>query len=179
MLTSFAEACGATPLTLVGHSLGGWLAMLLALKHPERFKNLVLLNPAGVWTDGYEDVARAFDINSVADTRALLQRLWFRLPWYVRPFINSVSEELQNRRVFELIQNIGREEFVNDRLSGLPGRTSLIWGREDQLLPRQTVDIFRHHLPGMGLTLIPRCGHVPQLECPRQTAEALRQALMQ
>lgn len=177
VLRTLLETTASGSYTLVGHSLGGWLAMLLTLEDPTLVQNLVLLNPAGIWYEGCEQVAAAFDVHSDKDTRRLMDRLWYKFPWYFRPFFKSIRLELQRRRVSELVQTIRPEEFVNDRLSLLPTQVSLIWGSEDKLFSSETVAIVRREVPHARVVIIPRCGHVPQLECPRQTIRALRGAL--
>jgi pimeloyl-ACP methyl ester carboxylesterase len=177
ILRAFLRTVVPGSASLVGHSLGGWLAMHLALEGPRQVRKLVLMNPAGIWYEGCEQVAAAFDVHELQDTRRLLERLWFNYPWYFRPFLGPIHNELRSRRVFDLVRTIRREEFVNERLHDLQCATSVLWGQEDRLLSATTVAVLRREIPTVQVIMIPRCGHVPQLECPGRTVEALRLVL--
>ena len=63
---------------------------------------------------------------------------------------------------------------MNEHLRRLLCATSVLWGQEDRLLSVETVAILRREIPTAQVIMIPRCGHVPQLECPGRTVEALR-----
>jgi pimeloyl-ACP methyl ester carboxylesterase len=162
---------------ILGHSLGGWIAMLCALRSPERTKRLVLINPAGVSTDGVEELRQLFAVQTTADVWNLMERMWYRYPWYFKPFLPAIRKELIARKVPELIRSITREEFLNDRLRELSMPVHLIWGAEDRLLNEQTVRVFEHSVQQLTVEYIRACGHVPQLEKPRELAMLLRKIL--
>lgn len=163
--------------TLLGHSLGGWVASLYALRHPERTKSLVLINPAGVYTDGVEELRHLFAVQSTADVRRLMKRMWYRYPWYFMPFLPAIKKELIGRKVPEVIQSIKREDFLNDRLQELSMPVHLIWGAEDRLLPERTVSVFGQAVQRLNVEYLRACGHVPQLEKPKELASILRRVL--
>ena len=56
------------------------------------------------------------------------------------------------------------------RLPQLLGRvnipTSIVWGREDQIVPAECAQLYHQAIPGSDLVLIDNCGHVPQVEKP-------------
>lgn len=60
-LASVHEALGAKPLTLVGHSRGGWMAAWFAERYPDRVQKLVLVDPARISFEAEEESARFFD----------------------------------------------------------------------------------------------------------------------
>jgi len=163
--------------TLVGHSLGGWIALRCALQSPDRTNRLILINPAGVFTDGMESLRQLFAVQRTADVRSLMMRMWYRYPWYFKPFLPAIRKELIDRKVPELIGSIARKDFLNDRLQELSVPVHLIWGTEDRLLHGDTVQIFKQRVQQVKVEYIRACGHIPQLEKPRELAVLLRKIL--
>src|SRR3990172_4630693 len=72
------------PVTLVGHSFGGWLCAWHAATHADRVQHLVLVNSVGIYYRGIETLRETFTLNSVTDTKLLLNTMWCRYPWYLK-----------------------------------------------------------------------------------------------
>jgi len=49
--------------------------------------------------------------------------------------------------------------------------TLVVWGREDRLVPPVYGERYRDRIPGAGLEVLPRCGHLPAIERPAELAE--------
>jgi len=156
-----------TPLTLVGHSLGGWIAAECAIRHQADVSRLVLLNPAGVYHSGVEETGKLFAIRNLKELYSLLNRLWWKYPWYFKPFAPAILADLRRRRVSELIETVAKGDFLNDRLQGLSIPVDLIWGKNDAVISTEVVELLKRALPQLRVRFIEKCGHVPQLERPR------------
>ncbi len=176
-LEQFVEETLEGNFSLVGHSLGGWLSMKYALKHPQRIDHLVLINTAGIYCQGVESLADLFNIRSTKDTNRLLDRIWMRYPWYFRLFTPFVFEDLVRRKVPEIVQAIREEDFVNAGLSRLQMPVSVIWGQGDRLLSAESLSILAERLPARTIHMIEESGHVPQLEAPKEFLTVLRRVL--
>ncbi len=72
-LSELIAAVTNTPIILVGQSFGGWLCSRYAARFPERVEHLVLVDSAGVNYPGVEKLRDLFTLNSVRDTRRLLE----------------------------------------------------------------------------------------------------------
>jgi pimeloyl-ACP methyl ester carboxylesterase len=166
-----------TPAILVGQSFGGWIGGRYAARFPERVEHLVLIDAAGINFPGVESLRDLFTVNSVKDTRRLLKNLWYRYPWYYRPFSGSIYRELKSRKMNELVASIGVGDFLVDELQLLSMPVTIIWGKQDRATPVTSVDILRKHIPHSMVHLIDHCGHVPQLECPEILAGILNGAV--
>ena len=174
VLEQWFDRTQTAPVLLVGHSLGGWLAARFALRHPRSVRRLVLINAAGIHYPGAEKQAEAFTLKRTADARRLLDLLWYRYPWYFKPFTGGVFHSMQKRSIASFVASVRPDDFINHSLPELTPALDVIWGEEDRLTDVQSADIIRGLLPNAGVHRVPKCGHVPQLERPRLLAPLLR-----
>ena len=165
------------PVTLVGHSLGGWVASKLAVNHPSAVSRLILINPAGVFTDGIENLAAMFDVHETKDVSTLLNTMWYRFPWYYAPFVGSILRDLSRRRIGDFARSIKREDFLSAELGSLRIPIALLWGMEDRLLSADTISMLQQWIPNLFVSRIEKCGHIPQLEAPERCARAISERL--
>jgi abhydrolase domain-containing protein 6 len=173
-LEHFILSTQQLPIMLVGHSLGGWIAARYAVKHPDSVSHLILINNAGIRYDGYEQQADAFTIKNIDDVRRLLQQMWFRYPWYFKPFTSSIYHTLIKKDVGRFVRSIKEEDLLNQSLASLTMPMDVIWGTEDGLISKKSMDIMKRLMPTMKEHFISRCGHVPQLERPRELTSLLK-----
>ncbi len=177
LLREVVERLRLPPFALVGHSLGGWIATKYALWHPDKVTRLILINPAGVYSDGTDELRRIFDVRSTQDMRRLVNRMWYRYPWYFKPFLPAIWRDIKKRRVGELVQSVTREDFLDDELRNLTVPVNLIWGTEDRLLDKKTVQAFEQNVRQIHVEYIDACGHVPQLERQEELQKILGRVL--
>jgi abhydrolase domain-containing protein 6 len=176
-ITELIAAESQTPVLLVGQSLGGWLCCRYAARYPDRVKNLVLIDTAGVNYPGVEKLRDLFTLTSVSDARRLLNELWYHYPWYFKPFAGSIYRELASRKMNELVSSIEAKDFLGDELSGLMMPVTIIWGKQDGVISLKSLDVLQKFIPHSKVFLIDQCGHVPQLERPEELAALLREVL--
>ena len=166
-----------TPITLVGQSFGGWVCCRYAAHFPDRVNHLVLVDTAGVYYPGVENLRDLFTLQSVDDTRRLLSILWYRYPWYFKPFAGSIYRELGTRKMNELVASIEGKDFLVEELSRLTMPVSIIWGKQDETISPNSIDVLKKFIPHSTVHFIDQCGHVPQLERPKELAEILNRVL--
>jgi pimeloyl-ACP methyl ester carboxylesterase len=173
----FADAVGHAPVILLGHSFGGWISGFHASRHPHGVRHLVLVDTAGIHYRGAEKLRESFTLNSVQDTRRLLNDLWYRYPWYFKPFAGAIFRELRHRGMNELVASIDAESFLVEELGRFSMPVSIIWGREDKVILPESVGVLVKFVPHARVSLIDQCGHVPQLERPAEFAALVREIL--
>ncbi len=177
VMEDFIEATVKGPFALLGHSMGGWITIKYALAHRDRVNHLLLVNTAGIYYQGVDKLRNAFILRSTKDTRALLDLIWVQYPWYFRPFTPFVFEDLVGRKVPEIVSSVREEDFVNSDLARLTMPVSVIWGLADRLISPEALRILDERLPARQIHTIRGCGHVPQLQAPKELLAILRKAL--
>jgi pimeloyl-ACP methyl ester carboxylesterase len=159
--------------SLVGNSMGGWVAASYALKHPSRVERLVLVDAAGFAPPKEFDLSTLSGLNP--STREAMRQL-SALVFYNKAMFGSdaaVDVMLAARisagdgyTIASLVQSIHRgEDMLDGRLSAIKQPTLIVWGREDGLTPlAREGEKFKQGIPHAQLVVFDQCGHVPQVE---------------
>lgn len=181
-LHGFLDALGVGPVVLVGNSLGGHVALLYALEHPDRTEALVLSGSSGIYEVHIgTSTPRRYDPQFIREKAALT----FYDPIHVTDeLIAEMGEIIANRgRTLRLIRmaRATRDEAVTPRLHEIEAPTLLVWGKDDEITPRDVAEEFRELLPHAELYFVDECGHAPMIEQPeafnRLTLDFLRRVI--
>src|SRR5271166_3773575 len=180
MFERFLRTLNMERATLVGHSLGGWIAASYALNFPQQVDKLVLVDAAGVWGDMTE-LPVDLHVSTLAHMRDIFQFLFYDKRLAADSLIElAYSQHLERNdgyTIHSILQNTsdGREWLDKDeRISALSVPTLILWGENDALIPLTIGRRMHELLPGSKLAIIPQCGHLPNLEKP---AELVRHIL--
>jgi pimeloyl-ACP methyl ester carboxylesterase len=170
------EASGARA-TLVGNSMGGWLAMLYALRHPDRVSAVVLVNGAALRGDGSEAKVNLLP-KTRDEARAAMYAVTSPRSGLVPDFILDDLVRRAPESPLARILAAPFEEFLLDgRLGEIQAPVTLLWGADDKILPVSYAERVAQQLPRARLEAIPGCGHLPQRECAPRLLPLLQQAL--
>jgi pimeloyl-ACP methyl ester carboxylesterase len=159
--------------SLVGNSMGGWVAASYAIKYPARVERVVLADAAGFAPPKEFNLSELSGLNP--STRDEMRRL-ATLVFYNKALFTSdaaVDVMLAARMsagdgytIERLVESIYRgEDMLDGRLSALKQPTLILWGREDGLTPfAREGERFKQGIPHAQLVIFEQCGHVPQVE---------------
>ena len=178
--------------SVAGNSLGGYLALELALAHPERVDRLVLVDPAGFPRER-EGGFSVLDLGRVPILKTIISH-WtprFLVAKAVREVYGDpslVTDDLIDRydRLLRrrgnraaLLESLATEGAVDvEALRSLRSPTLILWGREDRLTSVRLAEAFRREIPRSELTVYDGVGHVPMEEIPERTASDTRRFLL-
>ncbi|GBG71924.1 hypothetical protein CBR_g10860 [Chara braunii] len=172
------------PMLVVGASLGGTLALELALTHPEAVAQIALIDAQG-FAEGTGNLAKLPDFLAYAGVAVLksqlLRELANRMTYHdVKTY--ATADAVRVGRLSCLMPGWAQAQVsfiksggfnVARRIPEVRQKTLIIWGEEDKIIPPSTAQVFVDLLPCSSLTWIPECGHVPHLEKPAMVAERL------
>lgn len=168
VLRRFLREVVGEPAFVVGNSLGGAMALTLAARSPEQVRALGLLAPGGAQLPetSRNQLLASLKVETNADARAFVRKLFAR-PSLLTLAFASVLRQMHGTPAVqaclgEVRTNLGLEADLLTRLS-MP--VLLLWGGQEKLLPKESLDFFRAHLPKHAqVELVPEFGHVPQVE---------------
>ncbi|MBV9960195.1 MAG: alpha/beta fold hydrolase [Acidobacteria bacterium] len=159
--------------TLVGNSMGGWIAAAYTLAHPEKVERLVLVDSAGFAPPAGFDAKTLSFLNP--STRAGMKQLALLVFSNKQLFTTDAAIDLMLTQrlaagdgytIQSLIESIARrEDMLDDRLGGIKKPTLLVWGRDDGLVPlAEYGERFKREIAGAQLLILDGAGHAPQVE---------------
>lgn len=174
----FMEARGYTNVHLLGNSLGGHVALVYILKHPERTKTLTLTGSSGLFESGMGD---SYPKRGNKEYIRKKSELTFYDPAMATDeLVNEVFEITNNRikviKIIALAKSAIRNNLGHE-LSRIMQPTCLIWGSNDTITPPFVANEFNNLIPNSEVHFIDKCGHAPMMEVPSEFNVILEQFL--
>jgi pimeloyl-ACP methyl ester carboxylesterase len=177
-VTDFAQRNELERFTLIGNSLGGHLALMYTLQHPDQVQKLVLTGSSGLFENtlggsfpkrgNYEYIADRvaytfFDPKTVAKA-------------YIDEVFSVINDVYKAIRVISIAKSAQRNNMARE-LPHIHAATLLVWGLNDTITPPLVAHEFDALLPHATLRFVDKCCHAPMMERPKKFNDLLEKFL--
>lgn len=181
-LAGLLDALGITRVHLAGNSMGGTVAALFAVQHPERVASMAFIGaPHGIRSPEPSTMDRLIDAgyrplvaHDTAAFHAMMDLVFEKRPFLPYPVLQATEQDAlrnaaSNQRLWDaqlkdrylLGQHLGT-------LKHLP--TLVLWGESDRVFDVSGLQPLRQMLPQAQADALPGIGHLPMMEAPADTA---------
>ncbi len=168
----FIDALHLAPLSVVGFSMGGWLAAEMVAMSPAAIRRMVLVGAAGIKPTAGEIT----DIFLITPADVLHKQFYdpAQVPEYAQRYGSEPTPaQLQttawNREMAALLT--WKPYMYNPKMPVLMAQvttpTLVVWGRQDAIVPLNCGERYQQAIPGAQLAVLDHCGHSPQIEKPQ------------
>lgn len=168
---------------LAGHSMGGAVAALMAMRDPARVKSLALVAPGGMAPEINAELLAAYAAaRTPEELRAYLEKMAAPGAHWPEGYFEDMSAARSAPGALEAIAQTyaamfpegpekGQGVLPREHLAGLSMPAFVLWGEADTVLPCPKVSVLPENL---SLTILPGAGHMLPEERPLDVAEVLR-----
>lgn len=184
-LSQLLQRLGIERCAVVGVSFGGYVALRLALTHPEQVEKLVLVDAAGLAPTleetarvaanfgGKKHISELLIPKNIEELDELLHILFYRARFIPKFVLREIlhDEFWRNReaklRMCERMEKEGGFLAPNE-LRRIRAKTMLIWGRHDPLILPSMGERLAASISGANIVFFEKSSHSPMLEEPRR-----------
>ena len=166
------KTLGLARVHVVGHCIGGWIALEMAIRNTTPLRSLTLIASAGLRLEG---VPRADMFICNQDELAQLlfagndAEAW-KQAWHA----NAECEDIYDRNRAAAARFSWQPRLCNPKLARWLHRvdvpTHIMWGENDKVIPPAYAVALKDRIKGATMTLLPACGHLPHIEQPDRVA---------
>jgi pimeloyl-ACP methyl ester carboxylesterase len=177
-IEGFVDYKALDKFTVIGNSLGGHVALIYTLRHPEKIQRLILTGSSGLFENSmggsypkrgnYEYIKERVEY-TFYDPKTASKELVDE----VFEITNSIPKVM---RIIAIAKSAQRNNMAKDIVS-IKAPTLLIWGLNDTITPPDVGHEFNQLIPGSTLRFIDKCCHAPMMERPVEFNEILTEWL--
>ncbi len=170
---------GIEKFNILGHSMGGEVALNLALNHSEAVKKLILIDSGG-YIKNDRSISSSMFFGSlylrILFQNYLLQRSIFKLAFYDQKAVEisdfkpaySLVYNIPSKTLFKFNSDDDSGSIANE-IKTIKTPTLIIWGDRDELINIEYAKKFNEDLENSHLVIIKNSGHIPYIEKPQET----------
>jgi pimeloyl-ACP methyl ester carboxylesterase len=184
-LAEFMKSAGVAKASILGHSMGAFVGMDLAVRYPEMVDRLVLLDGGAFGPNTPRDphLVRIQNGTTLAETRE-----YFELMFYDKSRVTDQMVRDNYMRRLKASYTISRMQearanniaiLSEEEARRIAAPTLIIWGQQDRLLDPSMAEALDRTIPNSRVALLDACGHIPQVEQPEKFHALVREFLME
>ena len=168
-LAEFIEHKGYPPVHIMGNSLGGHVAILYALAHPDRIASIILSGSSGLFESAmgnslpprknYEFIKKKTE-STFYDPAVSSKEL-------VDEVFDTVNDRNKGIRIIMTAKSAVRHNLAH-KLDQIKAPTLLVWGNQDTITPPFVGEQFQELIENSELHWIDECAHAPMMEKPEE-----------
>ena len=177
-IAGLLDFLGVEKAAFAGHSMGGYVALAFAKEYPDRVSGLALVSSqaaadaperkAGRYKTAKDVLEKGVDVVAEAMTPKLSSNE------KVQEFVNLLMKAQSPAGVVGALKAMAEREDFTDVLPQFSFPIFLIHGDADLLIPIDRAKEIKSILPTAQLIKLKKAGHMPMMEFPKETAEALK-----
>jgi len=184
-LGRFADLLGLKTFHLAGNSMGGAISAKYTVDHPEKVLSLGLFDNGGIWEcPEKSDLQKVIEqggknpllSQTPEDFKASLKYIFVNPPPAPGRILGYIAKKQMavkafNEKVWNDIKAPGKIYQLEPDLAKIKNKTLILWGDTDRLISVSCVGILQKGLVNSQTVIMKKCGHVPMIERPKETAE--------
>ncbi len=169
MYVSLLDELGLTDVTVIGNSFGGWLAAEIALLKSSRVSGAVIIDAIGIEVEGHP----LTDISGLAPAEIRAHSFHDPSKAPVPPSGDGTGPSPDVRALVGYAGPAMTDPALAARLGEIELPVHVIWGESDGIVDPEYGKAYAAAIPMSVFTLLPRTGHLPQVETPEELLGAL------
>jgi pimeloyl-ACP methyl ester carboxylesterase len=190
MIEKLLDVLQLSAAAFVGHSMGGFTSVELAINFPERVQRLVLVSPAGLSTYNnsrnlllvaqmrrFRQIVDPYHARLAAHAELLARRPRLRLLDPTTHIVARHSDRLPAPFVAEFVRGLGAPGYIEgmeaifnydyrDRLGEIACPTLIVWGERDAVVTAKDADLYEQLIPNSRKVIFRDTGHMAMIERP-------------
>jgi pimeloyl-ACP methyl ester carboxylesterase len=190
MIEKLLDVLQLSAAAFVGHSMGGFTSVELAINFPERVQRLVLISPAGLSTYNnprnlllvaqmrrFRQIVDPYHARVAAHAELLARRPRLRLLEPTTHVVARHSDRLPAPFVAEFVRGLGAPGYIEgmaanfdydyrDRLGEIACPALIVWGERDRVVTSKDADLYEHLIPNSRKVIFEDTGHMAMIERP-------------
>jgi pimeloyl-ACP methyl ester carboxylesterase len=171
--TALLDRLDVEDLTVVGNSIGGWIAAEMALLAPSRISSLILVDAAGIEVEGHPVVdVFALTLDEVAQF-SYHDPDRFRIDPAAMPEAQRAVLAGNRSSLATYGGSSMTDPSLRGRLRNITVPTLVVWGESDRIVDPEYGRAYAAAIPGAAFSLLTTTGHMPQIETPEQLLSSI------